>query len=74
MIHCQGSNKKYKLLTEKRRNRADIIEIFKMLKELSAISWLRFFHMAGRTRRSAANFPVLYTLHFRKQASPRQQH
>ena len=29
---------------EERRNRADLIEIFKMIKGFSAVSWTHFFH------------------------------
>jgi len=28
---------------EERRNRADIIEVFKMVKQLSSVPWNRFF-------------------------------
>jgi len=31
---------------EERRNRADIIEVFKMVKQLSSVPWNRFFKRA----------------------------
>jgi len=31
---------------EERRNRADIIEVFKMVKQLSSVPWNRFFRRA----------------------------
>ena len=33
-------------LLEERRNRADIIEVFKMVKQLSSVPWNRFFKRA----------------------------
>jgi len=32
---------------EERRNRADLIEVFKMVKELSSNHWSLFFHRAN---------------------------
>jgi len=36
---------------EERRNRADLLEIFKMVKGFSAISWTQFFHRVEGTTR-----------------------
>jgi len=32
---------------EKRRNRADLLELYKMIKGFSAVSWSQFFHSVG---------------------------
>jgi len=34
---------------EERRNRADLIEVFKMIKGLPAIPWSSFFHVAAES-------------------------
>ena len=48
-----GRLERLKLMTlEERRNRSDLVELFKMSKGLSAIPWNLFFHAdnSGRTR------------------------